>query len=330
MLMGHADGISGPGSSSNHPITYPESVLDDEDEEEQILYAASFEELARNHVQYDTIIWVSISLLLVLACGIGSILLLCLPIRRFMLRKDISSRKLYVTANEIVYKFSRPSILFWRVTTIEKRAPLSLVIDIIIEQGIDAMPEDSCCDSFALLLFCSLFHLLDLCVTYSYCSIGYCQAFLSKTLACYKGSFEEKWGNNMLVNRCCLQSFYGLHTFRVESIALGKAAPVDELRVQGVTDPGVLRKVIITEALKNLQDLGKGCKPTLTGEEESLSRVGSLSEGHVIFKSPSKSWKEHRGLIQGEMLLNKLEEVSKSVKKIESHIEKSRASPESR
>ncbi|KAJ6722887.1 ABC TRANSPORTER G FAMILY MEMBER 16 [Salix koriyanagi] len=46
MLMGHADGISGPGSSSNHPITYPESVLDDEDEEEQILYAASFEELA--------------------------------------------------------------------------------------------------------------------------------------------------------------------------------------------------------------------------------------------------------------------------------------------
>ncbi|KAJ6328589.1 hypothetical protein OIU77_010307 [Salix suchowensis] len=37
MLMGHADGISGPGSSSNHPFTYPESVLDDEDEEEQIL-----------------------------------------------------------------------------------------------------------------------------------------------------------------------------------------------------------------------------------------------------------------------------------------------------
>ncbi|KAJ6675400.1 hypothetical protein OIU85_011546 [Salix viminalis] len=174
-----------------------------------------------------------------------------------MLQKDISSRKLYVTANEIVYKFSRPSILFWRVTTIEKRAPLSLVIDIIIEQG-------------------------------------------------------------------CLQSFYGLHTFRIESIAHGKAAPVDELRVQGVTDPGVLRKVIITEALKNLQDLGKGCEPTLTGEEESLSRVGSLSEGRVIFKSPTKSWKitgsprytslEHRGLIQGEMLLNKLEEVSKSVK----------------
>ncbi|KAL3571966.1 hypothetical protein D5086_025870 [Populus alba] len=225
--MGHADGLSEPGSSSNHPIAYPESVLDVEDEEEQILYAASFEELARNHVKYDTIIWVSISLLLVLAWGIGIILLLCLPIRRCLLQKDISSRKLYVTANEIVYKFSRPSILFWRVTTIEKRTPLSSVIDIITEQG-------------------------------------------------------------------CLQSVYGLHTFRVESIAHGKAAPVDELRVQGVADPGVLRKVIITEASKNAQDFGEGCKPTLTGEEERLSRGGSLSEGPVIFKSPSKSWKTLR------------------------------------
>jgi hypothetical protein len=36
---------------------------------------------------------------------------------------------------------------------------------------------------------------------------------------------------------------YGIHTFRVESIAYGKAAPVDELQVQGVSNPGLLRKV---------------------------------------------------------------------------------------
>ena len=41
----------------------------------------------------------------------------------------------------------------------------------------------------------------------------------------------------------CLQSVYGMHTFRVESIAYGKAAPVDELQLQGVYKPGVLRKV---------------------------------------------------------------------------------------
>lgn len=42
-----------------------------------------------------------------------------------------------------------------------------------------------------------------------------------------------------------LQSLYGLHTFRVESIAHGKAAPVDELQVQGVSNPGLLRKVLV-------------------------------------------------------------------------------------
>ncbi|XP_052306166.1 uncharacterized protein LOC7494054 isoform X3 [Populus trichocarpa] len=240
MILGHTDGLSELGSSRDPLIAYPESELNVEDDEEQILYAASFEELAKNHVKYDTIIWISISLLLVLAWGIGIIMLLCFPIRRYMLQKDISSRKLYVTANEIVYKFSRPSILFWRVSTIEKCIPLSLVIDIIIEQG-------------------------------------------------------------------CLQSLYGIHTFRVESIVRGKAAPVDELQVQGVADPGVLRKVIITEASKNVQDFGKGWNPTLTIEEEGLSRVGSLNEGPAVFKSPPKSWK-----------------------KIESLIEKSQTSPESR
>ncbi|KAJ6686215.1 PROTEIN putative-RELATED [Salix purpurea] len=283
MFSGRNDDLSELGSSRDPLLAYPESELNAEDDEEPILYAASFDELAKNHVKYDTVIWVSISLLLVLAWGIGIVMLLCIPIRRYMLQKDISSRKLYVTANEIVYKFSRPSMLFWRATTIEKCIPLSLVIDIIIEQG-------------------------------------------------------------------CLQSVYGIHTFRVESIVHGKAAPVDELQVQGVADPGVLRKVIITEASKNVQDFGKGWKPTSIIEEESLSRVGSLSDGRAVFKSPPKSWKmtgspryasmehrgspryttmEHTGLIQGEMLLNKLGEVCESVKKMESLIEKSQTSTES-
>ncbi|KAJ6710085.1 PROTEIN putative-RELATED [Salix koriyanagi] len=294
MFSGRNDDLSELGSSRDPLLAYPESELNAENDEEPILYAASFDELAKNHVKYDTVIWVSISLLLVLAWGIGIVMLLCIPIRRYMLQKDISSRKLYVTANEIVYKFSRPSMLFWRATTIEKCIPLSLVIDIIIEQG-------------------------------------------------------------------CLQSVYGIHTFRVESIVHGKAAPVDELQVQGVADPGVLRKVIITEASKNVQDFGKGWKPTSIIEEESLSRVGSLSDGRAVFKSPPKSWKmtgspryasmehrgspryaamehrgspryttmEHTGLIQGEMLLNKLGEVCESVKKMESLIEKSQTSTES-
>lgn len=42
----------------------------------------------------------------------------------------------------------------------------------------------------------------------------------------------------------CLQSAYSLHTFRIESIAHGKPAPVDELQFHGVHNPDFLRKVI--------------------------------------------------------------------------------------
>ena len=48
--------------------------------------------------------WLAISLLLVLAWGIGLLMLLYLPIRRYVLQKDLSSRRLYVTCTEVVYK----------------------------------------------------------------------------------------------------------------------------------------------------------------------------------------------------------------------------------
>ncbi|XP_061339941.1 uncharacterized protein LOC133286530 isoform X2 [Gastrolobium bilobum] len=249
---------------------------DDEDSEEacleQILYSASFEELASSSIKYDTVIWLCISLLLVLAWGIGLIMLLYLPIRRYVLRKDLSSRRLFVTHTEIVYKVSRPSFLpFWGTVTIERRVPLALVIDIIIEQG-------------------------------------------------------------------CLQSIYGIHTFRVESIAYGKAAPVDELQVQGISDPDLLRKVIIREASKISRDVSKSGKPTAPSRDvENLTRMPATAEGSVYLRSPSKSWKmaasprssslERR--VGGGLLLNKLEEVNKSVKRLELLIEKSHASPAS-
>ncbi|GAB4861811.1 hypothetical protein Ancab_037067 [Ancistrocladus abbreviatus] len=271
MLMGHSDGL--PEFTSQKDLLLPDNVSHaDEDEEadnsNQILYMASFEELARNYVQYDTIIWFSISLLLVLAWGIGLIMLLYLPIKRYVLQKDISSRKLYVTPLEIVYKVSRPSFIPFRgVATIEKRVPLPLVIDIIIEQG-------------------------------------------------------------------CLQALYGIHTIRIESISRGKAAPVDELQVQGVSNPGLLRKVIITEASKVIQDGGRTLRlATPAGEGEITSRTGSLNEGPASLRSPSKNWKvagsaylpsvEPRGIVSGELLLHKLDEVNRSVKRLESIIEKS-------
>ncbi|XP_028100703.1 uncharacterized protein LOC114300043 [Camellia sinensis] len=133
------------------------------------------------------------------------------------------------------------------------------------------------------------------------------------------------WERTSVEFKVALQSTYGIHTFRVESIAHGKAAPVDELQVQGVYNPGLLRKIIVTEASKVIQDVGRTRRSAAQiGEGESMVRVGSSAEGPAVFRSPSKSWKivgspryasvEHRSTRATDLMLHKLEEVSKSVK----------------
>lgn len=73
-------------------------------EDETVVYEASFTEMEENFVKYQTAQWLLYSALLILAWGIGFFMLLYLPVRRYVLRKDIRSRKLYLTPNAIVYK----------------------------------------------------------------------------------------------------------------------------------------------------------------------------------------------------------------------------------
>ncbi|CAA3001935.1 Hypothetical predicted protein [Olea europaea subsp. europaea] len=204
MLMGHAEGLSKLEPAKDLLLSDPVSDVDGDEEADipsHILYTASFKELASKNILCDTIIWVSISLVLVLAWGIGIIMLLYLPFRRCVIKKDIASRKLYVTSTEIVYKVSRPSFIpFCGESKIEKHVPLSLVIDVIVEQGF-------------------------------------------------------------------LQSMY--------EYTCDKAAPVDELQVQGVYNPAFLRKTM---------------------------------------GSPLHSSVEHRGILPSELMLHRLEELNKSVK----------------
>ncbi|KAL9234449.1 hypothetical protein vseg_009321 [Gypsophila vaccaria] len=254
MFMGSTNGI--PEFGSQNEILLPDNALESDDDEEEgtdcrkIIYTASFDELAGNYIQYDSIIWFSISLLLVLAWGVGVIMLLYLPVFRYVLRKDLSSRKLVVTSTEIVYKVSRPSFIpCWKTVTVARRIPLSLVIDIIIEQG-------------------------------------------------------------------CLQSVYGLHTFRVECISRGKAAPVDELQIQGVSNPGILRKVIIKEAARVLRDAGYAMPHTSSLYERKDGKAGNSA-----FPVPS----EQRRIACGDLLLQKIDEVNRSVKRIESLVDKTQS-----
>lgn len=265
------------GSSKELLLSDPVSELDadeDGDVSEQILYTASFEEFASSIIMYDTIIWVLISLLLVLAWGVGVIMLLYLPMRRYVLSKDLSSRQLYVTPSEVVYKVSRPSFIpFWGVVNLERRIPLALAIDIIIEQG-------------------------------------------------------------------CLQAMFGIHTFRLESIGQGKASFVDELQLQGVSNPELLRKVIVKEASKAIQDGGRSWRASAHGTEpESPARIRYFTEASnglrsprrnsQVMGSPRHSFAEQRGVIRADLLINKMDEVSKSMKKIEGMVNKAQATHKS-
>ncbi|XVE53938.1 hypothetical protein DITRI_Ditri03aG0042400 [Diplodiscus trichospermus] len=107
-----------------------------ETDDEPVLYTVSFAEMEENFVKYQTAQWVLYSLVLILAWGIGLIMLLYVPVRRYILRRDIRSRKLYVTPNSIVYKVTRPvPIPCFGVLKKEKHVLLPSVADVVIEQG---------------------------------------------------------------------------------------------------------------------------------------------------------------------------------------------------
>ena len=106
-------------------------------ESDAVLYAASFVESEEKFVKYNTVQWVLYSLLLILAWGIGFLMLLYLPVRRFVLRTDIRSRKLYLTPNSIVYKVTRPvPFPCFGVLQKEKHVLLQNVADVVVEQGV--------------------------------------------------------------------------------------------------------------------------------------------------------------------------------------------------
>uniref|UniRef100_A0A0E0CNZ4 Uncharacterized protein n=1 Tax=Oryza meridionalis TaxID=40149 RepID=A0A0E0CNZ4_9ORYZ len=113
MLSGRAVTLHHRSDSGEHLVG---NVVSDEAENSEeaeasskVLYRASFQELMPNYLQYDTIISAVISLLLVLAWGVGLLMLLYLPYKRYVLKKDILSRKLYVTENKIVYRVTASS-----------------------------------------------------------------------------------------------------------------------------------------------------------------------------------------------------------------------------
>jgi hypothetical protein len=118
MLSGHAVTLlerSGSGARLIEDDVAAEAGDEEAEADAKVLYRASFLELMPNYLQYDSIIWTLISLLLVLAWGFGLLLLIYLPYKRYVLKRDILSRQLYVTKNKIIYKVHSLAALFGSV-----------------------------------------------------------------------------------------------------------------------------------------------------------------------------------------------------------------------
>ncbi|XP_057806600.1 uncharacterized protein LOC131021431 [Salvia miltiorrhiza] len=236
------------GGPDSEPAGHDEQIDGDEDELPP-LYTASFGETEENFVKYQTTRWVLYSLLLILAWGIGLFMLIYLPLRRYILRIDIRSRKLYLTSDAIVYKVRRPvSFPCFGVLKKEKHVLLLSVADVAIEQGY-------------------------------------------------------------------LQSLFGVYSIRIENVGV-RRPPSDDVQIQGVTDPHAFRKAVLSQL------------STMRGEVFSR-HVSTLDDnptpctGHssVASMSPSKLRRDSFPHLAEVAILQKLEEVGSSVKRVQTLIE---------
>uniref|UniRef100_A0A5B6ZSM2 DUF7642 domain-containing protein n=1 Tax=Davidia involucrata TaxID=16924 RepID=A0A5B6ZSM2_DAVIN len=223
---------------------------DCEAEDETVLYTASFEEMEEKFVKYQTAQWVLYSLLLILVWGIGLFMLLYLPVRRYILRKDIRSRKLYVTPNAIVYKVVRPvPFPCFGVLKKEKHVLLPSVADIVVEQGY-------------------------------------------------------------------LQSLFGVYSIRIENVGV-RRPPSDDVQIQGIANPVAFRKAVLTR-LSNMRS------EVFSRQVSTIEDVPNLRIGYspAAWMSPSKSFRHDSFPHSGDLIiLQKLEEVGSSVKRVQSLIE---------
>lgn len=224
-----------------------------DNESETVLYTASFDEMEENFVKYQTALWVMYSLLFILAWGIGLFMLLYLPVRRYILRRDIRSRKLYVTSDAIVYKVTKPvPFPCFGVLKKEKYVLLPSVADVVIEQGY-------------------------------------------------------------------LQSLFGVYSVRFEN-AGARRPPSDDVQIQGISNPDAFRKVVLAH-------LSRMRKETFSRQISSVEDASlRMMSPRATLTSPS-SFKYDPSPHPSEMILQKLEEVGNSVKRLQSIVEDQHSYP---
>ncbi|XP_051148292.1 uncharacterized protein LOC127263354 [Andrographis paniculata] len=225
-----------------------ENCAEDGEDEEAVLFRASFDEAEERFVKYQTARWVLYSLVLILAWGIGLLMLIYLPFRRCIFRRDFRSRKLYVTPNSVVYKVRRPVLLpCCGVLKKEKHVLLPSVADVVIEQGY-------------------------------------------------------------------LESVFGVYSVRIENVGV-RRPPSDDVQIQGVANPHAFRKAVLIRLSNMSSELFSGHPPA----GEDVPRMGHSS---VASMSPSRSARHDPSFPLDQFaILQKLEEVGSTVKRVETLID---------
>ncbi|EEE53470.1 hypothetical protein OsJ_36601 [Oryza sativa Japonica Group] len=211
--------------------------------EDEILYDASFEATEDKFVKYQITWWILLSVLLILAWGVGLLMLLYLPIWIYVCRKDFRSRKLCLTPHAIVYKVTRPATFpCFGVLRNEKHVVLHSVSDIVVEQGY-------------------------------------------------------------------LQSLFGIYSIRFENIGVRKPSS-DDIKITGISHPHDFRKTCFLQAvlvhLLNTSNLNLSRKAYVHDDQQSTS-----SKPITMSSVPPL----------GDLILEKLDEVEISVKKMQTLLE---------
>lgn len=122
--------MSKPNTSSSNECT---TLIDVEDG--HVLFEAEFNDEKR-YMDYRTLWFVLLCLGLTLCYGVGFLGLLWLPVMHTIWRQDYRNRRLFITPENVVFKTNVPVCCpCFGSTKREKHILLSLVTDVILEQG---------------------------------------------------------------------------------------------------------------------------------------------------------------------------------------------------
>lgn len=122
---------------------------------------------------------------------------------------------------------------------------------------------------------------------------------------------------DVIVEQGYLQSLFGVYSLRIENVGV-RRPPSDDVKIQGIANPSAFRKAVLARLSYMRSEI-------VSKQVSTIEGIPSLRIDHssaLAWTSPSKSLKHDSVSNSGFlMLLQKLDEVGSSVKRVEMLIE---------